>query len=83
MSSAEEANELFIEFHASPLGEHCGVEKTHSAIIVRYYWPGMEADIRKWVSLYPQNDEYTFRLKSRVMLFSAKIQSRYVDVILN
>ena len=31
------------------------------------YWPGMENDIRKWVSWYLQNSvvEYTFRFKSR------------------
>ncbi len=50
MSSAEEANAIFEEFHCSQVGGHCGVEKTHSAIISRYYWPGMEKDIRKWVS---------------------------------
>ncbi|KAL7370610.1 hypothetical protein ABVT39_005719 [Epinephelus coioides] len=50
VSTAEEASNLFVEFHASDLGGHCGVEKTHSAIIARYYWPGMEDDIRKWVT---------------------------------
>lgn len=43
-----------MEFHASDLGGHCGVEKTHSAIIARYYWPGMEDDIRKWIAQCPQ-----------------------------
>ncbi|KAF3835903.1 hypothetical protein F7725_028461 [Dissostichus mawsoni] len=65
--SSEETNQLFEEFHCSNIGGHCGVEKTHCAIIARYYWPGMENDIRKWVSWYLQNNvvEYTFRFKSR------------------
>ena len=50
VTSVEEADLIFKELHCSPLGSHCGVEKTHHAIISRYYWPGMEADIRKWVS---------------------------------
>lgn len=51
---------------ASPLGGHCGVETTHSAIINRDYWPGMEDDIYKWVSWYLQNNEVecTFRFNS-------------------
>lgn len=48
--SPEEAHNIFMEFHTGPLGGHCGVEKTHNAIILRFYWPGMEQDIRKWVS---------------------------------
>ena len=41
------------------------VEKTHSSIIHRYYWPGMEDDIHKWVSCYLYNEvEHTFRFKS-------------------
>ncbi|KAJ8011597.1 hypothetical protein DPEC_G00059910 [Dallia pectoralis] len=51
--TAEEANSIFEEFHCSQLGGHCGSEKTHSAIISRYYWPGMEEDIRKWVVQCP------------------------------
>ena len=45
------ASAVFHESHASSIGGHCGVEKTHHAVITRYYWPGMEADIRKWVSV--------------------------------
>ena len=52
VASAEEANSTFEEFQSSAVGGHCAVEKTHSAIIQRYYWPGMEEDIHKWVSWY-------------------------------
>ena len=46
----QEAEDLFVEFHASAIGAHCGVDKTLHAIHQRYYWPGMKADITKWVS---------------------------------
>ncbi|KAI4808293.1 hypothetical protein KUCAC02_000357 [Chaenocephalus aceratus] len=49
VSTAEE-DQLFKEFHSSNIGGHCGVEKTHCALIARYYWPGMESDIRKWIA---------------------------------
>ena len=46
----QEANNIFVEFHASAIGAHCGIEKTMHAILQRFYWPGMKADITKWVS---------------------------------
>ena len=48
--SPQEANDIFVEFHASAIGAHCGVDKTMHAILQRHYWPGMKADITKWVS---------------------------------
>ena len=51
VTSPEEANDVFVAFHASEHGGHCGMEQTQDAIFLRYYWPGMEEDIRKWVSL--------------------------------
>lgn len=48
--SPKEAQNIFVELHAGPLGGQCGVEKTHNAIILRFYWPGIEQDICKWVS---------------------------------
>lgn len=45
--SAEEADALFKEFHASDIGAHCGQVKTRDAISQRFYWPGMSADIKK------------------------------------
>ncbi|KAK7882280.1 hypothetical protein WMY93_028454 [Mugilogobius chulae] len=48
--SAEEASDIFKEFHSSPIGGHCGWKKTHRAVIDRYYWPGMQEDIKTWVS---------------------------------
>ncbi|XP_047196137.1 uncharacterized protein LOC124851952 [Hippoglossus stenolepis] len=54
VTSPEEANDLFVAFHANEHGGHCGMEKTVDAISLRYYWPGMEKDIRKWVLECPQ-----------------------------
>jgi len=47
---ADEANRIFVDFHASPTGAHCGQTKTREAISKRFYWPGMSVDINKWVS---------------------------------
>ncbi|XP_014834308.1 PREDICTED: uncharacterized protein LOC106911992 isoform X3 [Poecilia mexicana] len=50
IQSKEEAWNLFKEFHASPMGGHTGIVKTRIAMCSRFYWPGMTADIEKWVS---------------------------------
>lgn len=49
--SAEEADALFKQFHCSDMGAHVGQLKTRDAISQRFYWPGMSADIEKWVCL--------------------------------
>ena len=33
----EEANNIFVEFHDSAIGAHCGIDKTLDAILQRYY----------------------------------------------
>ncbi|MEQ2301560.1 hypothetical protein AMECASPLE_037278, partial [Ameca splendens] len=48
IKGAEEAERIFVEFHASPTGAHCGQIKTIDAISRRFYWPGMSVDIKKW-----------------------------------
>ncbi|CAL8236779.1 unnamed protein product [Arctogadus glacialis] len=48
VGSAAEASLILEEMPCSSVESHCAVEKTHDAVISRYYWPGMEADIRKW-----------------------------------
>ncbi len=40
---------LFLQFHISPIGSHNGKLKTRNTMCPRYYWPGMTADIEKWV----------------------------------
>ena len=47
---SEEANEVFVDFHASSTGAHTGQKKTWDAIRKRFFWPGMAQDIEKWVS---------------------------------
>ncbi len=47
----KEANQIFLELHASPYGAHCGTERTKLAISARFYWPGMGVDIDKWVNI--------------------------------
>jgi len=47
----KEANQIFLEFHASPDIAHCGRgKKTKLAISARSYWPGMGVNIDKWVN---------------------------------
>ncbi|KAL2091246.1 hypothetical protein ACEWY4_013509 [Coilia grayii] len=50
VQSPKEANDIFVSFHDSEHGGHCGMEKTLNAVSSRYYWPGMEKDIRKWIT---------------------------------
>jgi len=49
VKGAEEANTIFMEFHASSMGAHTGQNKTRDAVSKRFYWPGMSQDIDKWV----------------------------------
>ena len=49
IKSKEEARQLFIEFHSSPMGGHTGFLKTCRAISSRFYWLGMSVDINNWV----------------------------------
>lgn len=47
MNGAEEAEIIFVEFHASPTGAHRDQIKTINAISMRFYWPEMSVDIKK------------------------------------
>ena len=49
IKSKEEARQLFIEFHSSPMGGHTGILKTCTAISSRFYWLGMSVDINNWI----------------------------------
>jgi hypothetical protein len=40
---------LFEEFHNSKMGGHFGQEKTYLQLSRRFYWPDMEASIRRYV----------------------------------
>ncbi|KAK7156031.1 hypothetical protein R3I94_006184 [Phoxinus phoxinus] len=50
VSTAEEADTIFQEFHCGDISGHPGQLKTRDAISQRFYWPGMSTDIEKWVS---------------------------------
>jgi len=49
VSSDKEKQTIFKENHDSALGGHPGETKTINKISVRYYWPGITNDIKKWV----------------------------------
>ena len=46
---ASERQELLERFHSSA---HLGVNKTYDLLRINAYWPGMEADVQKFVSSY-------------------------------
>ncbi len=48
---AEEANTIFVDFHAGLTGAHGGQTRTRDAIYQRFYWPGMTGDIDKRVRM--------------------------------
>ena len=47
---AEEADQIFFDFHDSAHGGHCGTQKTKYSVTARFYWPGMGVDLDKWVN---------------------------------
>lgn len=49
IASEANANEMFRQFHSSPIGGHSGINKTCSAVGERFYWPGHTEDIKQWV----------------------------------
>lgn len=45
VASTEETNKIFIIFHASEQGVHCGMDRTMATVALRFYWLGMEGGI--------------------------------------
>lgn len=43
-------SEIIKQFHDSPLASHFGVSKTFNRVSEQYYWPGIKADIKKYVA---------------------------------
>ena len=41
--------EILKEAHSKPQAGHFGVEKTYHRLSLRYYWPGIYADVAKFV----------------------------------
>ncbi|KAF3834090.1 hypothetical protein F7725_025294 [Dissostichus mawsoni] len=78
--SSEEADKLFKEFHCSQLGGHYAIEKTHGAIIKRFYWPGMVEDIRKLLSANPEGkDQRKERVTERLELVGMDLTNGLVE----
>ncbi|RXN33012.1 copper homeostasis cutC -like protein [Labeo rohita] len=74
VKTKEECTALFCMSHISPVGNHCGKQKTRNALCEKYYWPGMTADIEKWII-----DSYLHiigkNMKGRVFVLSAVVSS--------
>lgn len=45
----ESRDEVLKECHDDPKSAHLGVQKTIDRILVRYFWPGMTADVKAYV----------------------------------
>lgn len=43
-------NQVLTENHSEPTSGHLGVFKTYRRLALRYYWPGMHADVVKFIS---------------------------------
>ncbi|CAK6974785.1 uncharacterized protein LOC120559688 [Scomber scombrus] len=78
ITTAEEANSVFVEFHCSSIGGHFGVEKTQSAIISRYYWPGIQEDIRKWIAQCPECQAKRAVIKEKMEYEPIQIVNSYL-----
>ncbi|XP_051982168.1 zinc finger protein 638-like isoform X1 [Xyrauchen texanus] len=39
---------LFQTAHCNPMAGHLGQEKTLNRLMVRFYWPGIRGDVRRW-----------------------------------
>ncbi|KAK4389792.1 hypothetical protein Sango_2316200 [Sesamum angolense] len=52
---------LLMEFHASPVGAHSGTKATLARLTGSFYWPGMLADVKKFVQecLVCQRNKYS------------------------
>ena len=44
-----EVEDILHHTHSDPLAEHFSLDETYRRIKIRYYWPQMYADIRKYV----------------------------------
>lgn len=75
------------EYHAMPTAAHLGVFKTHRRICLRYYWPGMFADIQTFIkncdtcSAYKHSTKPTLGLMGKPKVCSRPFQVVSVDLV--
>jgi hypothetical protein len=43
-------NQILLEYHASPVGGHSGLQRTKARICQQFFWPHMTKDITKFVT---------------------------------
>ncbi|XP_061898861.1 uncharacterized protein LOC133646933 isoform X2 [Entelurus aequoreus] len=44
---------VFQAAHFNPMSGHLGYDKTLNRVMVRFYWPGLRADVRRWCAACP------------------------------
>ncbi len=69
---------LFTHYHCGPTGGHMGEYKTLFRMRLRFYWPGMRADIKSWVKGCPQCIESNvWRNRRQELYFSWPVTSPF------
>ncbi|VFQ76738.1 unnamed protein product [Cuscuta campestris] len=62
-------HQLLTEYHSSPMARHQGVERTFRRLITTFYWPAMQADVRRFVAacLACQTTKYSTHGQTEVL----------------
>jgi hypothetical protein len=55
--------------------------KTHNAVISRNDWPGMEADIRKWVSWKGHLNSLYIYMKAQLSKQLLEFNQSFIDLV--
>lgn len=83
----EHRETIIREHHAEPTAAHLGVFKTHRRICLRYYWPGMFADVQTYVkgcdtcSAYKHSTKPTLGLMGKPKVCSRPFQVVSLDLV--
>ena len=72
--------------HNHTIASHRGVDKTLGALRMQYYWPGLTAQVKKWVKIClncgaKKNRGKTHRLPLKQYVVGAPIEFLTIDII--
>ena len=68
---------LFDHYHGGPSGGHMGEYKILYCLRIRYFWPGLQKEIKKWVAAYALYISNVWRTWSSKLHFSWPITVPY------
>ena len=76
---------LFLQYHNSMLGGHCGRERTVSKLTRDWWWLGLYESVRKWCALcrlcQPENALVSLSAHARTELYSRPFRVIQFDTI--